>query len=448
MQSSGPQDRYVPSWFVFLFAVATVVRGGLSGYVWDSIVPYQVPGGNPALKIHPGAYLILALTAWMMLTRRDLGPLLRDSRGKAALALSGGIGLMLGLYIWRGQMSSLSYLIDSILVAPAAILCTLAMSDRQRGTIAAAVIYLALANSLFSIVQVAVRSQILPGPEFPVSDGFRASGVLGHPLLTGAVHVSAIPLLYLTNWSMQTKLLATVALLVGVFAGQARIATIAAAGILPIIGWIEIRRALRAGVLRPVSLFVGATCALSAIPIMVLGLLASGALDRILNGMFDESGKARVEGYRIFNYISQEEWLFGTDLNQAVQILRSVIGLPAIESPIVVYILQFGLIGALIFSAAMLLFFLLMARALPPYGKLAVLTFLLIASTNNQLAAKGPSMFLVAVLLGGVSRPPHAASRLGWRRLHAGRNDGSGPGGWTERGRPKGEWPARLPFVR
>ncbi|MDB5244017.1 MAG: hypothetical protein JWP57_4643, partial [Spirosoma sp.] len=218
----------VPNWFVLLVVTGILLRGGLSPFLWNSIVPYQEPGGSLLVKIHPGSYLLATLAAWVFLAKARARAALWSAAGAAAMVLTAGIGLLLGLALVRGQTSSAGYLVDSILIAPAIILCVLPMTNDQKDRVVKAVIGLALANSAFSLLQVVLQSHIVPFPYFAPGVDFRASGLLGHPLLTGTQHVVAILLLQTTAASPRFKAIATAFLLLGILSGQARIATILA----------------------------------------------------------------------------------------------------------------------------------------------------------------------------------------------------------------------------
>lgn len=410
----------VPHWFVLLVVTGILVRGGVSPYLWNSIVPYQEPGGSLIVKIHPGSYLLAMLAAWVFLTKARARAALWSAAGAAAIVLTAGIGLLLGLALVRGQTSSVGYLVDSILIAPAIILCVLPMTKDQRERVVKAVIGLALANSAFSLLQVALQSHIMPFPYFTSGVGFRASGLLGHPLLTGAHHVVAVLVLQTTTASPRVKAIATAFLLLGTLAGQARVATIISTIVVALIVLRGIRAGLASGRLDPIAFFVTAVCLVALLPTIVLAVTSSGALDRILAGLNDESARARVDVYRIFQFLSDQEYLFGTDLEYANRIMRNVLKLEHIESPFVVYTLQFGLVGALLFSLSLVAFFLLLAVTQTFHVRLAAAAYVAIALTNNQLAAKGPSLALATALLIGASRlqqqKPHRRQNAPYRR--------------------------------
>ena len=104
----------------------------------------------------------------------------------------------------------------------------------------------------------------------------------------------------------------------------------------------------------------------------------------------------------------------------------------SIESSIVVFIFQFGIIGSSILIGGLLYVFYRLGRGAQIQVKVGLLTFLLVALTNNTLSAKGPALtviFLLAIAFrsslkvlhrprGAVAPAPrtlHRAGRIAYR---------------------------------
>jgi hypothetical protein len=132
----------------------------------------------------------------------------------------------------------------------------------------------------------------------------------------------------------------------------------------------------------------------------LVGVLASGGLlNRFGGSLFDENFMARVTIYRVFDYASWKDVLFGMNDKALLAIVRERLHLPYIESTPVFMIMLFGLPIALLFAVVVfwILFRLLRGAPLPAW--IATMTFLAAALSNNALSSKTPEMIMIVVLL-------------------------------------------------
>lgn len=149
--------------------------------------------------------------------------------------------------------------------------------------------------------------------------------------------------------------------------------------------------------------------ATSVFPLLLMGIAEFGFLDRFKSGYVDDSAQTRIEIYRVFEFVSWRDIILGTDILKIRKIAQEFYEIELIESAIVFFVFDFGLIGTVLFA---LLFFWLMwrlARYSHPVIGLGLMVFVGLALTNNTLSTKVPSTFACLVLAMALS----AAHRRG-----------------------------------
>lgn len=391
-----------PKWFFYLFVISILVRDGLSPFVMNLFTDYismaRTGGSSGAIlsKIHPGSYGILIAGTIAMIQVLPRTRIKGNPLALGAIFLSATIVLLIVLAMVRGNTSNLGYLIDSILVAPLSLFAMARLSVKQRLQVVWAVLILFLVNSGVVLAEFVSRQHILPYPQDEVS--FRPTGLFGHPLMVGMLNACIIPSLFVFSLSPFVRWSLVLIFSMTVVLAQARVATVIVAVLFPILLVQFFREGLRTGRLSPVTVFAAALFCIATVPLVILAAIEVGALDRVLAGFVDDSSQSRVVVYNLFNYMTPSEFMFGMSIAKADYYARFALGLNAIESPIVVYVVQFGVIGAAVFMSAMLFFYASIAMRAPLYSKLAVFAFVIAAASNNSLASKGPSPVTATVL--------------------------------------------------
>ena len=147
---------------------------------------------------------------------------------------------------------------------------------------------------------------------------------------------------------------------------------------------------------------------------LVAVMFAAGALSRFDNSIVDQSSLARVSIYGVFDYLTWNEFLFGGDITRIQRIARDVFGLPYIESSFVVFTVQFGLVGAILFGAVLANLF----RALLKGARWNVIAgtviFFTLSLSNNALSAKSADILMMTLLIMGCKAAAPRAS-IAWR---------------------------------
>jgi hypothetical protein len=127
--------------------------------------------------------------------------------------------------------------------------------------------------------------------------------------------------------------------------------------------------------------------------------LAAGALTRLTGGLVDQSSQARVGIYRVFDYLTWNEILFGTDIERVQRIAKDILGLQFIESSPVLFTVQFGLFGAIFFAGLLIYLFRHLLRGRSYIVVFATLMFFVLSLSNNALSTKSADILIMILLM-------------------------------------------------
>lgn len=391
--ASRPDARKLLFW---AFSAAVLLRLFLTDTILNFWVNYTAEEGSIVEKIHPGSYALAATGLAALLSQR----IALDARAlrvvRALLALLATIAVLCAAMIAGGRAGSAGYLIDSYAVACLAGIALFAFPPEWRAAIGSLILVVVIASAALAIGEAALKVRLLPYPAQELS--FRPTGLMSHPLSLGLTNAFGIGFVAAARWSPRAKAAAIAVLLLGAVAAGARLASLAAAAsVLALIlmaRWpgIPTRQRLRLKAL----VLIGAVLAL---PVAVALFAALGLLDRFQNGLFDESAMARVDIYKVFDLVTWREILVGGDINAVRKIAFDRFNLEFIESALVIFVFQFGLVGTIPFLAVLAFVgHRLLAGAAWPVV-LATLTFVAVALSNNTLSSKTASILMVLVLV-------------------------------------------------
>jgi hypothetical protein len=252
------------------------------------------------------------------------------------------------------------------------------------------------ASACVALVEFALRVRFLPYPFQELS--FRPTGLTEHPLVLGLFNAVGVSFVAAPRWRGAAKAVAIMIMLLGAFASGARVASIvAAASALFAIAshdWPsaspQARFRIKAIVLLAVAL---------AIPVALIALPSLGLFERFQNGLIDESALARVNIYRLFELVSWKEILLGTDIGNVRRLALYHFDLEFIESSLVMFVFQFGLVGTVIFLLFLARTFLVLLSGASRYVVIGTLAFFIIAFGNNSLSTKTPNMLMIMILI-------------------------------------------------
>ena len=103
--------------------------------------------------------------------------------------------------------------------------------------------------------------------------------------------------------------------------------------------------------------------------------------------------------YRLFELVSWKEILFGTDIGNIRRLALYHFDLEFIESSLVMFVFQFGLIGTVIFLLFLARTFMVLLSGASRYVFIGTAAFFIIAFGNNSLSTKTPNTLMIMLLI-------------------------------------------------
>lgn len=376
-----------------LFLTGVLVRLFLTDTLVNMLWPYTAEGGAFPVKIHPGSYLVFLSAALLFVAPgyrfagEDL-PVLR-----AFIVFSVGMALAGAIAMAQGRTGPAGYVIDVYLVSVAACIFLMAMPPLWRQRCMMAILYALFVNALLAMGEFASGRYIV----FVEAAEFRPTGFLGAALNVGVIHLTAILLTISLPIAAVKKYAIVGVLLLGVLISASRTAMLFALATCPVAVLLTAR-------LRQQGMSAGATAILMALfgcallPALYLGADGLGFLDRFKGGYIDDSAQTRIEIYRVFEFVSWTDIIWGKDIVAVRRIAQEMLGIDFIESALIFFVFDFGLVGTLVFAAVLLYLLAAIARRSHPVLGLAIASFLILALTNNTLSTKVPSVFIALVM--------------------------------------------------
>jgi len=379
-----------------LFWAFVFLRFVLNANLLDEIVDYRADGGSIVEKIHPSTYgIVFVLIATVLST-----PIALDKWEfralRSLLAFASTIAMIAAFVLLLGHSGSIGYLVDTYVVACAAGALMLCFPEAWREWLGTTLLIFISAGALMALGEFALQTRLLPYRLEELS--FRATGLSEHPLVLGLFNVVGINFVAASRWKAITKSGVIILLLLGTLAAGARVASmVAAASVLGVIALYKSpSKPPRTRVLMKVLLL---SAILVAIPAVLATLIQFGLLERFQNGLIDESAMARVDIYGLFNLVTWNDILFGADIAEIRNLASEHFDLKYLESPIVFFIFQFGLLGTIVFLLFMARMFLVLISGSGRHVVVGTWAFFIVASTNNSLSTKSPIILMIVLLI-------------------------------------------------
>jgi hypothetical protein len=370
-------------------------------------IHYDIPGGNPIVKINPATYVaVLALAVRLFDGGDPFGALLRLFAANRLIAtfVIAFIACIAYSLITIGVTGSAS-LIDSYLSAGILMLVLCDLSAAERRLLGTIMLSLFMINVTIAITESLTR-HLLVGlyigsyqykAPFPV---FRGVALYDHPL-TGAMMTSMGIFLLL---QMRLRLIVTMVLLgwslVGLFAFGGRadlVATVAA--LLAIGGW-SLAADLFNRRLTMLKLFGIIGALILGFALAWLVITQTSIADRIVKQDYvDTSAKVREIQFLVPGLMNFRELLLGIEVNRLPQLVSEV-GLhppfTGIENYWLVAFVNLGLIGFSVYLLGFLSLLFDLWRRVPLFGRVMLVLIIVVASTSNSLGAKSNILFVLA----------------------------------------------------
>jgi hypothetical protein len=371
--------------------------------------PYSLVGSALPFKIHPGSYFILTAFAIVLLSGNPVTFFYRLAGTLPAhfiymIAVLGLITYTLARFGTAGA----SFMIDLHLVPVFVAILLARFPTRLMAALFVASILVMTLNASIGLVEYLFQARLTPYlvDGKPVQEAyFRSTALQGHPLqnaMITAVTILALPA------ARDRKLLVVVCgvimtMSLFVFGGRSALAVTLGLAAVSLPFWTVRRLSQRD---YSYQQFIGTVMAgifLTGTAIIAFTTLGQGT--RVLSHFhWDESANTRVIGLRILDMVSPSEIIFGIGQQGILdrsERLASYYGIIGLENSWLLLMLIFGLAGLTVFLGALLAWLREVLAGAPWPAYLAVLGYLIIASTNNTLAAKDSSLIQLVILIYG-----------------------------------------------
>lgn len=400
---AAPQDRVLflgrMAIVVLLLAVSPLA---LVMFNWQ----YLESGGGPIDKFHPATLLAALLLLWIAAQDRNplTGLIALLARNSELLPFLMANVLMMG---YAGYVLKLPVTIFIETYIGAALIFVLFRDlDEESGRKLALIIHVLLfVNALIAFYEVFSGNRLTPlviNGEI-LADEPRATALLGHPLANAIIAGAYVVILASGGGADLPSFIRPICFVVALaslvpFGGRAATATALLS--LALIGARHFWTVLHGGRFNKTSIL----WALIIGPLACLTILIAseiGALDAFTGRIFDDEGSAstRIEMFELFKYLSFNDLLWGPDPNVLATWIR-LHGLDyGIESFLVAFVLNFGVLTTIIFMPPLMMYFYQLAHAGRHGAGLAVGYFLVVAITSISLSSKSPTLSMFAMIL-------------------------------------------------
>lgn len=391
-----------------MLLLAAVIAVVIGGPLLETLgIAYVSRGGMLLEKLHPSTYVILAAFGGFLASRGD--PVAFVQRRwpwqGGELFFLGALAVVAALGVALHGTSGLAYLVDTF-VAPVLFALMLPhVSSRTRGRIFQAVLWLLTLNAVIALVEYAGRQPLIGFLQW-AGDEFRSSALLGHPLNNALITVPAAVLgFHLATAVRGGPVLPPALLCLALLAFGGRAATMVAllgVGALVVLD-LALGLARRTLTIGRVVLYLSLVLAGPTALLAVLGGTSLG--QRILERFYlDPSAQARLEVFDIFNHIGTDQLWFGIDGNRIAAVLEfeSPMHIMVIENFWIFMIINLGIVGFTILAAGFIVFLVKLARSGDHVQAVTVLTFIVVASSNNSLASKTTALTILVALVFGL----------------------------------------------
>ncbi|MEQ1695374.1 MAG: VpsF family polysaccharide biosynthesis protein [Hyphomicrobiaceae bacterium] len=417
MQASAAINNEAPSTFGTLMSagrafivVSLLAVSPLALYMfgWQ----YFDTGGSPLEKFHP-ATLAAGLVLLMMAVQygNPLTGLIEILGRHQPLLAYFAANLFMIVYAATILKLPVTIFIETFIGAALIFIVLHEADERIAHTLALLIHALIFINAALGFYELVAGFRLTPlvvnGED--LLDEPRSTALMGHPLANAMLMGTYIVMLVQGGARDLPNALRPICFLVALaslipFGGRA-----ATAATLAALGYLGFRRFL--AILAGAEFEIRSVLAgIVILPLAAFGLAVAfdmGAFDTLTNRLFDDDGSAgtRIEMFALFRYLSAYDLIFGPDTNMLMTWVR-LHGLEyGIESFVIAFILNYGLLCTVLFFPPFALFLTYLKSSLRPGTGLVILHFLAVALTSISLSSKSPAMSIFVLLLTILMRP-------------------------------------------
>ena len=411
------------AWWLLVAAVAVYIV--LSPPALTALgIPYDAPAGSFLVKIHPGTYLLLLSWAvGLASVGHPLTVVLRQLRQEPLVAAY--LLCMVAVLFWavgRHGPSGLAFIIDTLCMPAVALLAMMLHARQRQQQLLLWVMGLLLLNAVIAIGEFALRVRLLPlyagRVDFVEEDFFRSSALFGHPLSNSLKTLALMPAVLLLPWRWPARLATGVVLTLGLLTFGSRAAMVGLA-IYGAAACVPVLWRLVCGRFNYIQIMAGLLGSLLGAALLAGVVAATGLGERIFKNLsWDNSADVRRKSWDVLDYVHGLDAWLGIPVTQ-IDVIAQRIGIDlryeAIENFWLYLLLLLGWLGFAVFVTGLACLLWRHWRVAAAPMRLALVVYLLVASTANTLAAKSVSLILMSVVIQASARGrPASASGVAW----------------------------------
>ena len=370
-------------------------------------ISYTLTGGEAWEKVHPSTYVcILALIA-AAFSRADPIRFFVDigqREPRVMLFFLGLVVIAVTTFMTEG-MAELGFLLDTFFM-PAIIMMVLCVTPLpMQRLIFKIVVGLVIVNAVIGIIEVLLHEQFIPptnadGSPF-IDLQFRPWALLDHPLNNALITSTTLIVVYTAIPTFIKRFAFLLLLLTGLFAFGGRTAFLGSIAALLLLLALSFGSGLRhRRFTYAQSIFT--LVLILAVPLALAVLLATTNIgERIIENLaWDGSAETRLQVYKLLNILSGDDLWFGVGGRRLAEMSSAIGGQGIIiENFWLVLLARLGLLQFALFVVIFLLFLSRLWRGASGNVRLAIVLFLVVASSNNSLSVKGTALSLVTAMV-------------------------------------------------
>ena len=378
-----------------VFALLLFLRLAISDPILNQFYPYSDEGGIIPMKIHPATYGMLGLLVLMLLRLKFSLNAMEVRLVKPMFAMIGVILALVFVMAAVGRSVSIGYLLETYIAACLiAFMMFLFPVEKRRMIGDVILVYIAI-NAVIAIVEKVLGVRLYPYPFVELS--FRPTALTSHPLNIGLINTGAIVFFLATRWPVWLKGLCIGLVVMGTFAAGARTGMIFAS-LAAFAGLVVSRMPGRDIEERARWKSIMLLSMLLAVPVLLVIAGSAGFLERFEGGYIDENAQARIDVYQVFDWVSWGDILFGRDVLEIRDMVMDRLGI-LVETSVIIFVFQFGLFGALLFTGTLIYMLLRLAAGADRRAYIAVGAFMIVALSNPTLSGKHCYILMMLLLL-------------------------------------------------
>ena len=391
-----------------LMTVSILLYLFLPAAILNALYSYSSPGGALIMKIHPGTYLIVLGFCWL-LGRCGCIRLVVQNASAQLWVLQFALVMLFVAFVnvLRFGPAGAAYMVDTLIAAPLALVLLAYLAPQQRHQLTSLILMGLLINSVVAIGEMLLRKNLIPHQNEIGAAYFRASAFFGHPLTGGLMTASVLPLLLLTTWKIGRKAGFVTLYIVAILAFGARGALIAGVSVFSASLLLEMASMLFRKRL-PLSLFMLVPWAVIFGSVgLVFLIVGTGFGARIMErGIYDDNASVRVHSFDLLSRLTDEQLWTGIDGAYYQLLLDKYRDVTIIENFWVNLLVAFGIPMFALFAVSFFWFLYGLQKSQSGLMSCAVLSFLVVASTNNSLSTKSAALTVFSVAVYGFRKHP------------------------------------------